>query len=213
MRFGRCEWILKKNDREDFIGFLIENVIMKVGFSPNNPHFNCVCFFDDIGEENTCSESDFILTACKMHKIIDINLWKEYESIEILFDRTYENYDIFELNINLLDGEECYELINSITALVLNNNLDLKGIIFDKCGVLHELSFNYTDDWNVNFAFNEKSDIRNQIMQFYKYSFHICDEFNFPVLNNNNIKNIYTFIFLFDKKIKVDTFELKTQNN
>lgn len=208
MRFGRCEWILKKNDREDFIGFLIENVIMKAGFSLRNPHFNCVCFFDDIGEENTCSESDFISIACKMYKIINISFWKEYESIEVCFDRTCKNYDIFELNINLMNGEECCEIINSITALVMHNNLDLKGIIFDKWGILYELGFNDTDDRNVNFAFNDKSGIRKKLLQFYRYSSQICDEFYFPVLDENNIKNIY--VFLLNKKIKMETFELMT---
>lgn len=211
MRFGRCEWILKKNNSENFTRFIIENVIMKIGYSPNNPHFNRVCFFDNMGEEHECDESEFILNKCGTHKIIDLVLWKDHEDIEICFDRTDKNYDIFELNINLTDGEECNKLINGITALILNNDLDLRGIIFDKWGVLRELSYNSDDELFVDFAFNEKSDIRQRLTEEYEYSSHICEAFDFPLLTEDNIGNIYLFNFLRGGKIKVSLFEIKVK--
>lgn len=208
MRFGRCEWILKKNNKGDFTCSLIENVFIKTGFLPNNPHLNCVHFFDYMGEEHTCSESEFISTACNTYKIINITLWKEYESIEICFDRTDENYDIFELNISLMEGEECNRSLTDITDLILNNNLGLKGIIFDKFGILRELGYNSTDERFVNFAFNEKSDIRQNLLERYRFSTHIHEEFRFPLLTENNIRNIFIYSFLCDGKIKADLFEL-----
>ncbi len=209
MRFGRCEWILRKYNRGNFTRSLIENVFIKTGFSPNNPHFNCVIFFDDMGEENICSESDFVLSACNIHKIINITLWKDYESVEICFDVTDEHYDIFELNINLMDGEECNRLITSITDLVLNSNLDLRGIIFDKNGILRELSNNSLDERFINFAFNEISDIREKLLEKYRFSTHIYKKNTLPSLAQNNISNIYICNFLSDGVIKVDLFELK----
>ncbi len=195
MRFGRCEWILKK--KGDLTRSVIENVFIKIGFSPNNPHLNCVHFFDGMGEENTCGESEFYLTV-RTYKAINITLWKGYESIEICFDVTDENYDIFELNINLMDEEECSKLITDITDLVLNNDFDLKGIIFDKCGVLREISRNSSDEQFIDFAFNEKNDIRQKLSEDHKHSAHAIEKFSFPSLTRDNIGNILIFNFLCD---------------
>lgn len=209
MRFGRCEWILKKNNRGDFTRSLIENVFLKAGFSLINPHLNCVDFFDDMGEENTCGENEFILNACNMYKIIDVTFWKDYGSIEICFDITDENYDIFELNINLMDEEELNRLITGITALILNSNFDLKGIIFDKYGILRELSYDSADERFVDFAFDEKSDIRQKLLKSYSCITRVCEEIEFPLFIKNNIGNIFIYNFLCNGAVKVDLFELR----
>lgn len=110
MRYGLCKQFLKKSNRLDWINFVIENVIKKSGYNVINPYFNCVYFFNNMGEEVRCSENELSLIACSTYDTINLILWKNYESIDVEFDRSNKNYDMFELDVNVIDTVKCNAL-------------------------------------------------------------------------------------------------------
>lgn len=208
MKFA-CKFVLNKQNKISFVNYVINNIMKRCMFSVNNPYFNRVIIFNSEGNEVTCSKDDLNECINDLEQNFLITMWRENESIDLIFYLYDDKYDVFEITFYGLEDNEANEIFNDILTVIFENGQSIIGIAADKKDLLSDICFKYNDSLCLDFLFNLKSSIRKEVHKIIGYNLLSCDFSDTYRQINDSLGSIYTFNFLTKGHILIEIFDYK----